>query len=51
MSAPFWDRIWEAWTEEEKRRWRGEVEKQLTEEERSKRSLDMVAWVCVAVKD
>jgi len=51
LSGPFWDRIWKGWTEEEKGRWRGEVEKQMTEEERSKCGLDMVAWVCVAVKD
>lgn len=50
MSGPYWQRIWEDWTEEEKGRWRGEVEKQMTEEERSECSLDMVAWVCVAIK-
>jgi len=50
VSGPFWQRIWEDWTEEEKGRWRGEVEKQMTEKERSECSLDIVAWVCVAVK-
>jgi ubiquinone/menaquinone biosynthesis C-methylase UbiE len=50
MSGPFWERIWECWTEEEKGRWRSEVERQMTEKERSECSLDVVAWVCVAVK-
>jgi ubiquinone/menaquinone biosynthesis C-methylase UbiE len=50
MSGPFWQRIWDGWTEEEKGRWRGEVKKQMTEKEWSKCGLDMAAWVCVAVK-
>ena len=50
VSGPFWQRIWEGWTEEEKGRWRSEIEKQMTEKERNECSLDLVAWVCVATK-
>jgi len=51
LSGPHWQRIWEDWTEEEKERWRSEMERQLSEEERKSASLEMIAWICVADKE
>jgi ubiquinone/menaquinone biosynthesis C-methylase UbiE len=50
LSGPFWSALWQDWTEEEKGRWKGEVLAQLSEEEKSTASVDMIAWICVAVK-
>ncbi|KAF2972893.1 hypothetical protein GQX73_g738 [Xylaria multiplex] len=51
-NSPMWTaRFCKGWSEEEMGRWAEEVTKQLTEEEKLKATLEMVAHICVAQKD
>jgi ubiquinone/menaquinone biosynthesis C-methylase UbiE len=50
LTGPFWQRIWAEWNEEEKARLRPEMMKLLDTPEGERVELEMVAWICVAVK-
>ncbi|KAH6660316.1 S-adenosyl-L-methionine-dependent methyltransferase [Truncatella angustata] len=46
LSAPLWtDRIWKDWSEDQKARWKVEIVKQMSEEEKATASIKMVGWL------
>ncbi|CAJ2505365.1 Uu.00g127590.m01.CDS01 [Anthostomella pinea] len=52
MRSPLWTAsIWEGWSEGEKGQWRGEVTRQLSEQEKATATIEMVGWICIAQKE
>ncbi|KAI8628811.1 S-adenosyl-L-methionine-dependent methyltransferase [Xylariaceae sp. FL1651] len=52
LSSPIWmSQFCKGWSDEEKGRWREEIAKQLTEEEKATGTLEMAAHICVAQKE
>ncbi|RYP18530.1 hypothetical protein DL765_003905 [Monosporascus sp. GIB2] len=51
LSSPMWTaKIWQGWSAEETARWKGEIARQLTEQEKATATLAMTGWICVARK-
>jgi ubiquinone/menaquinone biosynthesis C-methylase UbiE len=50
MCGPFWSAIRKDWTEDEKERWRPEMEKRVHTDENGKLSFPMIAWMGIATK-
>ncbi|RYP89829.1 hypothetical protein DL770_004040 [Monosporascus sp. CRB-9-2] len=51
LSSPMWTaKIWQDWSAEETARWKDEIARQLTEQERATATLAMTGWICVARK-
>ncbi|RYP09930.1 hypothetical protein DL764_000972 [Monosporascus ibericus] len=51
LSSPMWTaKVWQDWSAEETARWKDEIARQLTEQERATATLAMTGWICVARK-
>lgn len=50
LSSPFWDAAKKDWTEEDKAKWRPELKRQLTEEQKRTERIQADAWAAIAVK-
>jgi SAM-dependent methyltransferase len=50
LTSPFWKRIWEHWSDDEKKRWEEELRNALSDDEKRTGSVEMIAWVLVAEK-
>jgi ubiquinone/menaquinone biosynthesis C-methylase UbiE len=50
FTGPFWQRIWKDWSEEEKARLKPEILKNLSDVEKERAEMEMIAWICVGTK-